>query len=144
MDANDDIRKGKISTALENIGMTEAIVSFHKDRSPPATCTTNTQRKVIDSIWTSPGIHILRCGFLPFHDFLGFFSDHRLIWADICNQSLYGYRPQRIFRAPTSRVKSNDPASREKYAKRLLEQYERKGLVRKFGDLDQLCTSHRQ
>ena len=124
--------------------MTEAIVSFHKDRSPLATCSTNTQCKVIDRIWTSPDIHILRCDFFPFHDFLGFISDHRLIWADICNQSLYGHRPQRIFRAPALRVKSNDPAFREKYAKRLLEQYERKGLVHKFGALDQLRTLYCQ
>ena len=59
MDANDDVRNGKISQALEDIDMSEAIIKFHKDRSPPATCATNTQHKVIDSIWTSPGIHIL-------------------------------------------------------------------------------------
>ena len=111
MDTNDEVRKRKISNTLEDIGMSEAIVKFHKDRSTPDTCVTNRKRKVIDSIWTSPGIHILRCEFFPFHDILGFISDHRLIWADICNQSLYGHRPHKNFRAPASRVKSNDTAS---------------------------------
>ena len=85
--------------------MSEAIVKFHKDRIPPVTCATNTKCKVIDRIWMSPIIHILRCGFLPFYDLLCLISDHRLIWADICNQSLYGHRPQNVFRAPASRVK---------------------------------------
>ena len=91
--ANDNVRRGKISKAPEDISISEAIVKFHKDRSPSATCPSNKKCKVIDSIWTSPGIHILCCRFFPFYDLLGFLSDHKLIWADICNQSLYGHRP---------------------------------------------------
>ena len=95
MNANDNVRNRKISKALEDISMSESIVKFHKDRTPSDTCATNRKRKVIESIWTSPGIHILCCVFLPFHDLLGFISDHRLIWAKICNQSLYGHRLQK-------------------------------------------------
>ena len=135
MDANDDVRNGKISKALEDIGMSEAIVKFHKEKSPPATCATNTQLKVIDSIWTSPSIHILWCGFLPFHVFLGFISDHRLTWADISNQSLYGHRPQNFSELQLWGW-SQTILLVKKYARRILEQYNRKGLVHKFGALD--------
>ena len=121
MDANENVRKGKISKALEDNCMSESIVKFHKDRSPPATFTTNKKRKVIDSIWMSPGIHILCCGFFPFHDLLSFISDHRLIWANICNQSLYGHQPQHFFRAPACRVKSNDPASKKQNTQHLYQ-----------------------
>ena len=76
--------------------MFEAIVKFQNNRIPPANFATNKNCKVIDSILTSPGIHILHCGFLFFHDLLGFISDHRLILTEICNQSLYGHRPQKF------------------------------------------------
>ena len=89
------------------MGIQEAGVSNHKDKSVPATCAHNTQRKPIDSIWTSPGLDVLQCGFLPFHDYYGFDSDHRLIWVEIYNQTLYGHRPQHVFRAASTRVKSN-------------------------------------
>ena len=64
MDANDDVRDGEVTRALWEIGMFEAVVSNHKDKSVPATCAKNTQRKPIDNIWTSPGLTVLRCGFL--------------------------------------------------------------------------------
>ena len=114
MDANNDVRRGKITKSLEEIGMFKTIMKFHKDKGTPATFTTNKNFKVIESIWTSPGIHILCCWFFSFHDLLGFDSNHRLIWADICNQLLYGHKPQKIFWAPAYKVKSNDPAIRVK------------------------------
>ena len=50
MDANDDVRDGELTKALWEIGIFEAVVSNHKDKSIPATCTKNTQHKPIDSI----------------------------------------------------------------------------------------------
>ena len=52
--------------------MFEVVVSNHGNESVPATCATNTQRKPIDSIWTSPGLTVLQCGFLFSHDVYGF------------------------------------------------------------------------
>ena len=103
MDANDDVRDGAVSIALDAIGIGEAVIKNHRGESVPATYARNTLRKPIDSIWTSPGLDILRCGFLPFHSVYGFPSDHRLIWVEICNQSLFGHRTQRIFRALSPR-----------------------------------------
>ena len=76
MDANDDVRDDEVTKALIEIGMYEAVVSNHGDESVPATHVTNKQRKSIDSNWTSPGLTVLRCGFLPFHNVYGFQSDH--------------------------------------------------------------------
>ena len=41
MDANDDIRNGKVTIALLEVGILEAIVSNHGGESVPATCATN-------------------------------------------------------------------------------------------------------
>ena len=76
VDANDDVRDGEVTRALWEVGMFEAVVSNHKDKSGPATCAKNTQRKPINSIWTSPALAVLCCGFLPFHDAYSFHSDH--------------------------------------------------------------------
>ena len=115
MDANYDVREGEVTRALWEIGMFEAVVSNHKEKSVPATCAKNTQRKPIDSIRTSLGLTVLRCGFLPFHDTYGFQSDHRLVWANICNENLLGHRPKHIYRAPRAKASSNDSEVRENF-----------------------------
>ena len=91
MDANDDVRDGVVSVALDEISIGEAVIKNHKGESVPATYARNTLKKPIDSIWTSPGLDVLRCGFLPFHSVYGFPSDHRMIWVEIYNQSMFGH-----------------------------------------------------
>ena len=60
MDVNDKVRDGDLTKALWDIGMYEAVVSSHKEKSFPTTCTKNHQRTPIDSIWTSSGLGVLR------------------------------------------------------------------------------------
>ena len=91
MDTNDNVQDGDITKTLWDIGMYEAVVSSHKEKSVPVTCAKNHERTPIDSISTSPGLTVLRCGFLPFHNVYGFHSGHRLVWADICNEDLLGH-----------------------------------------------------
>ena len=68
MDVNNDIRSSNCFKMLEYIGMEEAKPNFHEVKSPLATHNRNRTRKLIDSIWTSPGIKAIRCRFLPFHN----------------------------------------------------------------------------
>ena len=72
MNTNNDVRDGEVTRVLWEIGMFEAVVSNHKDKSERTTCAKNKQRKPIDSIWTSPGLPVLRCSFLSCHDAFGF------------------------------------------------------------------------
>ena len=76
MKANHDAQDGKVTKVLMEIGIFKVLVSNHSGESNPATCATNTQPKPIDSIWTSPGLTVLRCDFLPFHDVYSFQSEH--------------------------------------------------------------------
>ena len=59
MDANEDIRTGSVTLALEDVGMLEGMISKHRGASVPATCATNQSRTPIDGIWISPGIEVL-------------------------------------------------------------------------------------
>lgn len=115
MDDNDDVRNRSVSAALANIGITEAVINNHKGENVLATCAKNPQSKPIDSIWTSPGLDVLWCGFLSIHGVYVFDSDHQLIWVEFFNQSLYSHRLQKIFHAPVSKIKSNDPADCDQY-----------------------------
>ena len=143
MDINDDVRKCECSKKLNNIGMKEIIINSHKERSPPSTHNRNRTRKPIDSIWASNGVEAVSCGFLPFHDEKGFHSDHRLVWVDFCNESLLGHRPQRIFRAPRSKVKSNNPISREKYIDRTKKLYIEEEIIEEYKTFQELCKAQR-
>ena len=58
IDTHDDVRNGVVTKALWEIGMFEAVISNHKEKSVPATCAKNTQRIPIDSIWTSLGLTV--------------------------------------------------------------------------------------
>ena len=141
MDANDDVRDGTVSANLASMGIQKAVISNHKDKSVPATCACNTQRKPIDSIWTSPGLEVLQCGFLLFHEYFGFNPDHILIWVKICNQTLYGHRPQHVFRALSTKIKSNNPAKRYRYIEKVLERYEVEGISEDLFNLQQFIAS---
>ena len=144
MDANDDVRDGELTKALWEVGIFEAVVSNHKEKSVPATCAKNTQQKPIDSIWTSPGLTVLRCGFLPFHDRKGFQSDHRMVWSDICNEDLLGHRPQYIYRAPRAKERSNDPDIRDKFIQRCLKKYGNEDVINEFQTLTYFCEKQRE
>jgi len=121
MDANNDVCDGEVSKSLLAIDISQAVISSHGGRSASVTCATNTQRKPINSIWTSPRLTVLKFEFLQFHEVYGFNSDHWLICAKICYTNFYGHHPQRVSRAPVSKVKSNDPDIRGKWIQKCIQ-----------------------
>ena len=143
MDANNDVRDGAVSAALADIRILEAVVSNHKGKRVPVTCTCNTQRKPINSIWSSPRLQVLRCGFLPFYEYYGFDSDHRLIWVELYSQSLHGQRPQQIHCSPSTKIKFNNPENRDRYIEKVLEKYELEGINEDYFNLKQFIMSQR-
>ena len=143
INANNDVRDGKVTGALMEIRIYEAVISNHGGESVPTICATNKQRKPIDSIWTSPGLTVFPCGFFPFHDVYGFQSGNRLIWADMCNEDMLGHCPQYIYRAPSSKVRSNDLDIREKYIQRCIKKYGSKDVINDFQTLASFCQATR-
>ena len=144
IDTNDDVIDGEVTKALMEIAMYEAVVSNHDGESVPVIYATNKQRKPIDSIQTFPGLTVLRCGVLPFHDVYGFQSDHQLFWADMCNEDLLGHRPQHSYRAPTSKDRSNDLDIRKKYIQRCLEKYGCDDVINDFETFASFCQKTRK
>ena len=50
MNTNDDVHDGSVSTVLADIGITEAVISNHKGKNVPVTCSKNKERKSINNI----------------------------------------------------------------------------------------------
>ena len=113
LDANENVRHGSVQKELANIGMYEAIIRHHPTKSVPVTCNTNESRKPIDRILTSPGVEVLRCGYLLFDSYDGFSSDHRMVWVEIDSANILGHYPHYSSMPSADKVKSNDPRLRD-------------------------------
>ena len=96
LDANNSVRSYSYSKRLEATSMDKLIIRFHKNKSPPTILNRNKTYKPIDSIWRSCGVEMIRCNFLPFHNYKGFDSDQRLVWVNFCNETYLRHGSQRI------------------------------------------------
>jgi len=90
MDANQDVRTGKLAGKLATKGMRECILEMHED-NPPETYKRNTTSTPIDGIFLSPGLQATAGGYCKYTQFCA--SDHRTLWVDISFQSMLGHQP---------------------------------------------------
>ena len=113
IDQNSDTRNSPLSTLSTGLGLSEAILTLHRPASPPVTHNQNLSRTPIDVIWVSPAVRISRAGYSPFDGAHSMRSDHRMLWVEIDNSSILGKHLPAPARAQSSKVKSNDPRSRQ-------------------------------
>ena len=118
IDANGDVRSGRLSQKLENIGLILAIRSKHGHRGP---ATQHKGSHPIDDIFLSRGIQVSRAGYLPFCDGPG---DHRALYADIDFNSLFDGDFLQIHRQPARRLIPTNPTVVEKLNKLFDEKLE--------------------
>jgi hypothetical protein len=100
---------------MQQLCMQEVILELHSDVSPPATYNRNNQRQPIDGLWATPGITILRGGYLAFGD--GCPSDHRGLWFDIEYSVAFGHSPPNLAPPQPKHLKVKDPRVVKKYLK---------------------------
>ena len=93
--------QGSFRYKLEDIGLTELIMSKHPHLTPPPTRTPET--KTIDGIFGTPALDVERAGYGPF---VGY-TDHRLSWVDIRWESTFGLF-QKIQRPLARRLQCDD------------------------------------
>ena len=89
------------------------LINTHFYRHPnlpiPATCDKNTQNIPIDGIWISPNLDIERAGMKGFGTIEMLKTDHRFLWVDITNNSLFGYQTPKPERIQVQGLSLNDP-----------------------------------
>ena len=107
IDANKDVRKGSTRDTFREMGMTDLILSAHGHIIPPATCDKNQNRKPIDAIFATPGIHLIAGGFAAFNS--GCPSDHWYLWIDVLYTDAFGYASPPLVSPSARRLKTKDP-----------------------------------
>ena len=110
-DLNDDVRH-KITDSWKDIGLTE-VVSSRFPQPPPTYNQTKQLSRPIDGIWVSAGINVRKSGYLAFEE--GCPSDHRMVWADLDFEDLFGCPWNRMSKRPAQRLKVNQPKLVQKY-----------------------------
>ena len=104
MDCNEDIRNATIQSWLQELTLTDAVLTSHGGASAPNTY--NRGSKPIDGIFCSSTIDIQACGYLPFSSFP---SDHRAVWIDVTYTSAFGYNIPRCIQPKARRLQCKDP-----------------------------------
>jgi len=111
-DLNDHILDAHITSLFDDLGLVNLIFTRHPTGQCPATYWRNTQHKVVDGMWATPGVQATRCGYLAPLDFPG---DHAVPWADITFSSVLGHNPPHPSRPAARRLRLFDDRSVAKY-----------------------------
>ena len=113
IDANEDIRTGKVHEWTRNLGLRDAIRDLHREATPPETCNKNTNKVPIDGLFVSPALQPSAGRYSSYGKIAA--TDHRALWVDIPFTSILGFTPPNKPKPPRRRLKGKDPRSRNKY-----------------------------
>ena len=108
IDANEDVRTGKLAKAFRDEGLIEICTTSHGQNGPT---TYDRGQRPIDGIFVTSTLMASRCGYLPFE------FDHRALWIDIPMSVALGHEVAEIQRPAARRLKNNDPRVRNRYLK---------------------------
>lgn len=123
-DANELIH----SRTLTNWRLKWGLVNVHQEQHPtknlPTTCNKNRQReRPIDGVWATPSVNCLRSGMTAYGQMqFGRSADHRMLWLDIQEETIFGYRPPRPHYKKPIRLSLHDPAVVQRYINELATQ----------------------
>ena len=109
IDMNDDVRTSTLTKGLQDLGLSNAVLSLHSPASPPATQNSNQSRKPIDAIFVSCGVVVTRAGYCPFDGDHRMQSDHLMLWVELDNSSIFGQHISTSRKITASRLKANHP-----------------------------------
>jgi hypothetical protein len=114
MDVNEDIHSQNMQEWTSSLGLIDALNHSHPHSPRVATCNKNSNNTPIDGIWITPGLTISKAGMTGFGELYPD-SDHRLLWIDVDNESLFGFRTPPPAKRPTESLPIRDPKAMSKY-----------------------------
>lgn len=124
IDMNDNARFSELSRELCRAGLHDAILTQHLAHSPPNTQRENKTWTPIDTIWVSPNVNVSRSGYTGFNAKIAAESDHRLLWIEVENVSIFWKDiPSKQGGVEVNRLQANDPRCRKSYNKRVKDRY---------------------
>jgi hypothetical protein len=114
-DLSQDMWNSSTLQAFTRLTLREAILDRHGTNAP-ATYKRNTLNTPMDSCWISPGLEIIRGGYLPF-DQLFQDTDHCGIWIDVSFTSAFGYILLPTPKPKARKLNCRDPRIMENFIK---------------------------
>jgi hypothetical protein len=139
LDANEDVRNGKIAAMFARVNMQNAILSHHPLQSSPATYHRNEQREPIDAIFCTHDLKVVRAGYGSFGD--DFQATHRFLWVDFTRKSVYGELPTKLYYANARRFSAKNTSQRRRYLRQASKVYDRGKIEALHEQLWRLCWS---
>jgi len=128
MDANKDVRTGKLTKMLREQGLHNAILSKHPHIGSVTTCERTEKDLPIDAIMTTFDTKDrIQGGYLAFDE--GTPGDHRTLCMDIPFELISGNNPPHIQGVDAIPVAVKDPRVREAYNKRAMKAYVKYGIL---------------
>ena len=117
-DVNESVFHPDIQDIFQTFQMRNIIFDLHGANNAPTTYYRTTSGRIVDGIWTTPGISARRGGFLEPGDFPG---DHSLLWIDVTYDSALGHNPPH----PVSPQARRLQLGYSRVTKRYLDRYEK-------------------
>jgi exonuclease III len=114
IDVNEDIRSPDITKWRDKWNMIDALHDLHGQINV-ATCRSNDSQIPIDTIWSTAGLHITKGGMTGFGSLDLGSADHRMLWIDITQDSMFGFRPPPPQRRPQETLPLHDPRIVNRY-----------------------------
>jgi hypothetical protein len=114
LDLNEDTWDSTTSDAILGWGLQNSLQELHPTNPKPATCNKNGSNTPIDAIWTSPGIDCTAGGMLGFGQLDQGKIDHRLLWLEISEPSIFGYSPSPPAKRSNNSIPLHDPLIRKR------------------------------
>ena len=136
IDLNEDTWDSSAAETIENWGMKNILKQHHPNKQKVATCNKNHRNIPIDAIWTTPGIDCNQCGMLGFGQLDQGRVDHRLLWVDIDEQSIFGFKPPPPAKRPSHGIPLRDPKLVKKINRRVTAERKRNHIPQRLFALE--------
>jgi hypothetical protein len=133
IDVNEDVRHGSFGQKMKQLGLIEICTSHHGNYAPPTFARGSIP---IDAIFVTPSLDSSRCGYLPV------VSDHRVLWVDVPQQSLFGSRLSLIPTRTPQRLSLQDPRVVAKYISSVESQFREANLLSRLLELQSQMDTH--
>ena len=117
-DVNESVLHHSITDIFQQHNMRNVIFARHGHHEAPTTYFRTTSNRIVDGIWATSGIDVIRCGYLEPKDFPG---NHSLLWADVTYVSSLGHNPMTPVHPQARRLKLGYSPTVDKY----LDRYEK-------------------
>ena len=134
-DFNENVNSKQIQSWAQSIGLEEIVSSSTEN----IIATQNSGSSPIDGNYVSPSLTVQYSGYLPFGVFQ---TDHRALWADLTQSSVFGFKIPKSISPQIRRLQCNVPHVREAWIRHYTQFLRKHKVIEKQFELEAQITSN--